>query len=203
MADPIPFRAVDGLRLGAEHRALLRPGEMDEGNDGSLHALPRYFYEVPSWEAAKAMKLTKNFTLAELLTVDCHEAPLLLKYFPHYVPCAVLVFARYLQEFRVRVDAPVYVAANGGYRSPAHQLSHAGSMHCWGTAVNIFRIGDTWLDNSKAIERYARIAESLGPEVQCKPYGPAPGEATDHLHFDIGYVHLIPSSFSEVLPQER
>lgn len=197
MSDEITLHAVDGCRLGAEHRALLRPNEMEVAEDGSYHAFPRFFYEVPSWEAAKECRIAKNFVLAELLTVDCREAALLLRYFPHYVPCAVLILARYLQEFRARVEAPVFIAANGGYRSPAHALNRPASPHCWGAAVNVFRIGDSMLDSSKTIERYARIAESIGPEVQTKPYGPGKGESTDHLHFDIGYVHLVPASLSE------
>jgi hypothetical protein len=183
-----PFtKIIDATRLEEEHRNLLRPGELCEGRP-----LPRYFYQVESWEQAKGAQLAKNFTLAELLTVDVREAPLLLKYYPHFFPCALLVFARYLQEFRDRVNAPVYIAANGGYRSPAHLAQGSGSPHAWGTAANIYRIGDTRLDTSKAIERYARIAESIGPEVRTKPYGPRPGETTDHLHVDIGYVTVAP-----------
>lgn len=188
MGDFTLTRIVDATRLEEEHRRLLRPGDLLEGR-----ALPRYFHQVDSWEEAKSTDLAKNFTLAELLTVDCREAPLLLRHFPHYFPCALLVFARYLQEFRNRVNAPVFIAANGGYRSPAHAENSHASPHAWGTAVNIYRIGDTFLDSSKSIERYARIAESIGPEVKTKPYGPRPGETTDHLHFDIGYVTLEPA----------
>ena len=189
MPEDVFSNIVDVTRLEEEHRALLRPGDLLEGR-----ALPRFFHQVTSWEEAKSTVLTKNFTLAELLTVDCREAPLLLKYYPHYFPCGLLIFARYLQEFRNRVNAPVFIAANGGYRSPAHRENSRASPHAWGTAANIYRIGDTWLDSSKSIERFARIAESIGPEVKTKPFGPRPGETTDHLHFDIGYVTLEPTS---------
>jgi hypothetical protein len=89
------------------------------------------------------------------------------------------------------------VAVNGGYRSPAHRLSDRPSPHLWATAANIFRIGDTWLDSQKSIERYARMAESLGPEVFVRPCGPEPGETDDHLHFDLGYLLSTPRGYSE------
>src|SRR5689334_4748215 len=103
------MKIVDGLILSPEHRALLRPGEMATVGGTETHALPRFFYEINSWEHAKQVQLTPHFTLSELITVDCREADLLLHSFPHYVPCAVAVLARYLEEFRQRVEAPVYV----------------------------------------------------------------------------------------------
>jgi hypothetical protein len=192
------MKVVDGLTLPAEHRALLRPGEMLAIGSREAHRLPRFFYEVDSWQHAKATQLTPHFTLSELITVDCREADLLLHSFPHYVPCAVTVLARYLEDFRERVDAPVCIAVNGGYRSPAHRLGGEPNPHIWATAANIYRIGDTWLDSQKAIERYARIAESLGPEVYVRPYGPEPGETDDHLHVDLGYLLCTPRGYSEV-----
>lgn len=191
------MKVVDGFTLSAEHRALLRPGELLTVNERETHQLPRYFYEIESWQHAKETHLTPHFTVSELITVDCREADQLLCCFPHYVPCAVTVLARYLEDFRERVDAPVSVAVNGGYRSPAHRLSDRPSPHLWGTAANIFRIGDTWLDSQKSIERFARIAESLGPEVFVRPYGPEPDETDDHLHFDLGYLLCTPRGYSE------
>jgi len=191
------MKIVDGLTLSAEHRALLKPGEMLALAGPEIHQLPRFFYEIESWQHAKETQLTAHFTLSELITVDCREADLLLHRFPHYVPCAVTVLARYLEDFRERVDAPVCVAVNGGYRSPAHRLSGRPSPHLWATATNIYRIGDTWLDSQKAIERYARIAESLGPDVYVRPYGPEPGETDDHLHFDLGYLLCTRRGYSE------
>src|SRR4051794_37672152 len=106
------FEVIDATTLSPEHRALLRPGE-----PCCERRLPRYFYRVDSWEQARAAKLTAHFTLAELMSVDCREAPLLLREFPHYVPCAVSILARYLEVLRERVEAPVFVSVNGGYRS--------------------------------------------------------------------------------------
>jgi hypothetical protein len=193
-----PLPVVDGLSLSEDLRALLRPGEPMPDHEGRTHLLPRYFYEVADWNLAKTTKLTHYFTLAELMTVDCREADRLLSTFPHYVPCAISILARYLTEFRHRAGAPVSVSVNGGYRSPSHAFSTAASPHLWGTAVNIYRIGDTLLDSQKSIEKYAAIAAELGQELFTKPYGTAPGHADDHLHLDIGYVHWIPRDAREV-----
>lgn len=191
------MKIIDALSLSQEHRALLRPGEMVAVREGEEHALPRFFYEIESWEHAKKTPLTAHFALSELITVDCREADLLLRTFPHYVPCAVAVLARYLEEFRQRVEAPVYVAVNGGYRSPAHRLSNPPNTHLWASAANIYRIGDTWLDSQKNIERYAKIAESMGEEIYVRPYGYAPGESDDHLHLDLGYLQYRPRGYTE------
>ena len=191
------MKIVDGLTLSAEHRALLRPGEMLEVAPGEWHRLPRFFYEIDSWQHAKETRLTPHFALSELITVDCREADLLLHQFPHFVPCAVAVLARYLEDFRERADGPVCLAVNGGYRSPAHRLSGRPGPHLWATAANIYRIGDTWLDSQKSIERYARIADSLGPDIFVRPYGPSPGETDDHLHMDLGYLLSTPRGYTE------
>ncbi len=191
------MKIVDGLTLSAGHRALLWPGEMLEVAPGEWHRLPRFFYEIDSWQHAKETRLTPHFALSELITVDCREADLLLHQFPHFVPCAVAVLARFLEDFRERVDGPVCLAVNGGYRSPAHRLSGRPGPHLWATAANIFRIGDTWLDSQKSIERYARIADSLGPDIFVRPYGPSPGETDDHLHMDLGYLLSTPRGYTE------
>ncbi|MEO6569010.1 MAG: hypothetical protein ABIO94_09640, partial [Opitutaceae bacterium] len=123
---------------------------------------------------------------------DFREAPRLLREFPHFVPCAIAVLARYLEEFRRRADGPVFISVNGGYRSPAHR-SHTGpTPHAWGSAADIYRVGGTPLDCAKNIERYAKVAEGIGPEVRVKPFGDAPGEADDHLHLDLGFVTVEP-----------
>ena len=191
------FRAIDGLKLPAEHRALLRPGEAESDSHGNLHHLPRFFYEVASWQEAHEIRLAPHFKLAELMTVDCREAELLLREFPHYVPCAIVLLARFLEDFRREVDAPVFVSANGGYRSPAHQIGGAKSIHAWGTAADIYRVGDTFLDDTKSIEKYGAIAVSLSPVVLVRPFGSGAGEADDHLHLDLGFLTLTPRQCSE------
>lgn len=200
MADPAPqppLKIVDGLALRRERRELLRPGEAMKDAAGHTHFLPRFFYEIESWKQAKELQLTPRFTFAELMTVDCREADLLLNTFPHYVPCAVSVLARYLQAFREKVEAPVFIATNGGYRSPSHAHSRQVGPHLWATAANIFRIGDTMLDDEKPIEKYGRLAASIAPEIYVKPFGSGPGQADDHLHLDIGYVTFVPRDSDE------
>jgi len=191
------LRPIDGLRLAEEYRALLRPGESEPGVNGAVHRLPHFFYEIGSWEEAHEIRLAPHFTLAELMLVDCREAKLLLSQFPHYVPCSILLLARFLEDFRREVDAPVFVSANGGYRSPAHEIGGAKSIHAWGTAANIYRIGDTFLRDTKSIEKYRTIAASLSPAVFVRPFGREKGQTSDHLHIDLGYVRLTPRECSE------
>ena len=193
MTGPEELKAVDGLKLSAEHRAALRPGETVADENETLHHLPRFFFEVPTWEEARSLRVATHFTLSELITVDSREADLLLRTFPHYVPCAILALARYLEDFRREVDAPVFISANGGYRSPSHRINRGVSLHNWGTAADIYRVGDTYLDDEKSITRYAAIAASLGAEVFVRPYK----EGDDHLQVDLGYLTLVPRECSE------
>jgi hypothetical protein len=191
------LRGVDGLNLPQEYRALLRPGEIKTGVRGNAHRLPRFFYEVGSWQEAHDIRLAPHFTLAELMLVDCREARLLLSQFPHYVPCAIVLLARFLEDFRREVDAPVFISANGGYRSPAHRIGGAKNIHAWGTAANIYRIGDTFLSDAKSVEKYGAIAASLSPAVFVRPFGLRQGETDDHLHIDLGFVSLTPRECGE------
>jgi len=191
------LRPIDGLRLAEACRALLRPGEGEAGANGTIHHLPRFFYEIGSWEEAREVRLAPHFTLAELMLVDCREARLLLSQFPHYVPCAILLLARFLEDFRREVGAPVFISANGGYRSPAHQIGGAKSIHAWGTAANIYRVGDTFLSDAKSIGKYRAVAASLSPAVFVRPFGREEGQTSDHLHVDFGYASLTPRECSE------
>ena len=191
------LRSVDGLNLPEEYRSLLRPGEAENDFHGTVHHLPRFFYEIHSWQEAHDIRLTPHFTLAELMLVDCREARPLLSQFPHYVPCAIGLLAIVLENFRREVDAPVFISANGGYRSPAHHIGRGKSIHCWGTAANIYRIGDSFLSDAKSIEKYRAIAASLGPAVFVRPFGREYGKTDDHLHIDLGYASLTPRECSE------
>jgi hypothetical protein len=194
MSGPAELHPVDGLTLSAEHRAALRPGEAVTDEEGVIHHLPRFFFQVPSWEEAHVLRVATHFALSELITVDSREAPLLLRTFPHYVPCAILALARYLEDFRREVDAPLFVSANGGYRSPAHRINKGcPSLHSWGTAADIYRIGDHYLDDEKSITRYGEIAAALGAEVRVRAYK----EGDDHLQVDLGYLTVVPRECSE------
>ncbi len=186
-----PLKIVDALQLEAPYRAALRPGEVLHDEQGRARRLPRFFYEVGSWKAAKETELAPSFGLYEFIHTDVREADV-LRGFPRYVPCALTLLASALVAFRQKVGTYVFVAANGGYRSPGHALSHHASPHHWGTAVNIYRVGDDFLDNQETIERYAALAREVMPWVWVRPYGHAPGFANDHLHLDLGYATLVP-----------
>ncbi|HEY8831535.1 MAG TPA: hypothetical protein VIM21_03415 [Gemmatimonadaceae bacterium] len=186
-----PLRVVDGLTLPPEYRKALRPGEEWKDSAGRLRQLPRYFYEVPSWDSAMKIELASNFLLWEFIQVDVREAPP-LRTFPRYVPCAITLLAVCLDRFREAVGTLVHISANGGYRSPSHRFSKNATPHAWGTAANIYRIGDTYLDTRSAIERFSLIARETLPGIWTRPYGAPTGYAEDHLHLDLGYVLSVP-----------
>lgn len=182
---------VDGIQLPQPVRELLRPGEDLPATNGNRRQLPRYFYAVQSTEIAVNTLLTPHFGLWELIEVDLYEAQPLRKY-PRYVPCAITILAAALEVLRVEIGAPIRVAANGGYRSPAHAGSKSASAHCWGTAANIFQIGNEYLDTEDKIQRYAAIAAKTLAGCWTRPYGSDSGFADDHLHIDLGYVTVVP-----------
>ena len=187
---------VDGFTLPSAHRALLRPGEMMRCRDGREHRLPRFFFRIDSTSVALETQLTEHFALWEFIEVDLHEAAL-LRSFPKYAPCGVVLLAAALELLRANVGAPVRIAANGGYRSPAHGASGAASPHCWGTAANVYRIGSEYLDSEERIQRYAAVASRALTGCWIRPAGTAAGEADDHLHVDLGYVTAVPRECSE------
>jgi hypothetical protein len=187
---------VDGFDLPAPHRRLLRPGEMMASRSGNLHRLPRFFYTVESSAVAVETQLTPNFALWEFIEVDLHE-PAVLRAYPRYVPCAVTMLAMAMEVFRDTVGAPVRIAANGGYRSPAHAGSVSASPHCWAAAANVYRIGNDYLDTADRIQRYAEIACRVLAACWTRPFGSSAGHADDHLHLDLGYVTVVPRHLSE------
>lgn len=187
----LPLRIVDGRRLEKRYRDALRPGELLSDAQGQAHVLPRYFYEVPSWDTAVRLQLSEHFALWEFIHTDVHEASP-LRTFPRYVPCAITLLALALEQFRAAVRAFVHIAANGGYRSPGHGLTVHATPHAWGTAVNIYRVGDTMLDERDVLEQYAEVAYKSMPGVYVRPFGTKPGFTDDHLHLDFGYVTAVP-----------
>jgi hypothetical protein len=187
----LPLRVVDVQSLPDEYRRLLAPDESVSGADGHVLRRPRYFYEIDSWNTARDVQLTEHFGLWEFIDVDVREAAP-LRSFPRYIPCAVSVLAVHLELFRLAIGAPVRIAANGGYRSPAHDGSDPGSPHAWGTAVNIYRIGTDELSDRATVERYAEVAHRVLPAAWCRPYGPSRGQTIDHLHIDLGYIVSAP-----------
>jgi hypothetical protein len=191
------LKVVDAFDLDDELRSILKPGEMVRDTQGRRHRLPRYFYEIPSREAAFTTRLTNHFGINEFILNDLKEAPR-LQHYPRYLPCGIRILAFYLEQFRAACGASVHIAVNGGYRSPAHKLSLNATAHMWGTAADIYRIGSTILKSKEAIEKYNEIAEELSDEVMILPYGHVTGKnADDHVHLDLGYITLIPREISE------
>jgi hypothetical protein len=200
------LKVVDAFDLDDELRTLLKPGEMVKDAGGRRHRLPRYFYEVPSHDAAMSMRLSQHFALNEFTLVDLKEHARLQQY-PRYIPCAVRLLVFYLEQFRSAAGASVHIAVNGGYRSPAHKLSLNATAHMWGTAADVYRIGSNILKSKEAIEKYNQIAEDVSEDLTVLPYGHATGSnADDHVHLDLGYITLVPREISEdrmEVPQEN
>ena len=199
------LKVVDAHDLPDEVRSLLRPGEMVRDAAGRRHRLPRYFYEVPSYDDAKLIKLSPSFRLNEFIRVDLREA-LPLQAFPRYVPCAVRLLAFYLQRVREAIGAPLHISVNGAYRSPAHERNQPASLHMWGTAADIYRIGPSILNTKELIEKYRKDAEDVAEEINVLPYGHDADSSDDHLHIDLGYLTYVPREISEdrmEMPQER
>ena len=191
-----PLRVVDGLRLDKTLRDALLPGRVVTDGSGRARRLPRYFYEISTWNDAMDLELSPNFRLWELIQTDVREA-VPLRTFPRYVPCAITLLAVCLERFRAEVGTFVHIAANGGYRSPRHSLNGTPSPHNWGTAVNIYRIGDVFLDTRESIDRFAVLAAQTMPGVWARPYGTERGQTNDHLHIDLGYVLSMPREAPE------
>lgn len=198
----LPLRIVDGLELADKYRQVLRPAALVADRQGRLRRLPRFFYEIDSRQTASETNLAAHFAISEFIEVDVREAAA-LRAFPRYVPCAVTLLAAQLELFRQQVSAPVRIAANGGYRSPGHALFTHASTHAWGTAVNIYKIGDELLDEQEKIERYAGIATKLLPGIWSRPYGHNLGYADDHLHLDLGYVTVTPRDAASETDESR
>src|SRR5262245_30093517 len=105
-AGTLPLPVVDGLRLDPPYREALQPGGILRDADGRGRRLPRFFYEIDSWQTALDTPLSPHFMLWELICVDVREAAL-LRTFPRYVPCAVTLMAAALEPFRAAVGTYV------------------------------------------------------------------------------------------------
>ncbi len=196
MADgALPLPIVDGLELPSSVRAVLCPEEALVDVNGVHRRLPRYFYRIDSWKTALDLDVSPHFKLWEFIGVDVREHTL-QRLFPRYVPCAVTLLAAHLEVLRDGLGSYVHIAANGAYRSPSHELTRAASMHCWGTAANIYRVGDEWYNDRDSIERATSRIRGLMPSLWIRPYGSGIGFANDHVHVDIGYAMLQPREVS-------
>ena len=191
MTDASSLPVVDARTLDVQRRAALRPGELVRDESGRQRRLPIYFYEVGSWQLARDTELAPNFGLWEFIDVDVRE-PAIVRTYPRYIPCAVLLLASALSLVRLQLRQSIWISANGGYRSPSHAQSRAGSTHCWGTAANVYRIGDERLDSQMAIERMAAAATRAVPALWARPFGEAVGCSDDHLHLDLSFASFVP-----------
>lgn len=191
VAARFPLRLVDGHRLERRYRDVLLPGGTLRDHAGQARVLPRFFYEVTSWDEARETQLARHFTVSEFIHTDVREAAP-LRVFPRYIPCAIALLALALEQLREAVGTYVYVGANGGYCSPRHARTGGASPHCWGTAANIYRIGDTYLDTPESIRRYADLVHDLIPTAWTRPLGAEDALTDDHLHLDLGYVVSVP-----------
>jgi len=197
MSDPQQIKVVDAFDLDDELRSLLKPGEMVRDYQGRRKRLPRYFYEIPSHEAAVQIRLTPHFGINEFILVDLREAPR-LQQFQRYIPCAVRLLAFFLEQFRSAVKTSVHIAVNGGYRSPSHKMSPGVISHMFGTAADIYRVGSAIIKTKELIEKYNDCAEELSDDVTVMPYGHDTGSSVDdHVHIDLGFVTVVPREISE------
>lgn len=185
------LRIVGPDELPETFARLLRPGGTLPDADGIERRLPTHFFEIPSWDVAMKTRVAPNFGLWELIDVDVREAER-MRTFPRYVPCGIIHLAAQLQLLRNAVGRVVRVAANGGYRSPAHRYASVASPHLWATAANVYRIGDEWLDSRERIEKYLEVVRNAMPGAWTRPYGEEPGGAFDHIHIDLGYLTVEP-----------
>ncbi len=199
----VPLPVVDALLLPPRVRDLLRPDGLMPDREGRARRLPRFFYQVDSWQQALSCRLTENFALWEFMDVDVRE-PQVLREWPRYVPCAVTLLAAHLELFREAVGTFVHISANGGYRSPSHQRAPAANPHCWAAAADIYRIGDTYLHDRDTIDRFSRIAVDRIASLNARPYGHEAGTVDDHIHLDLGYLTLVPrEAGSEDEPKQQ
>jgi hypothetical protein len=136
-----------------------------------------------------------HFMAWELIGVDVREAPLLRRV-PAVRSMRSTAAGAALELFRMEVGTYVHVAANGGYRSPGHALNHHASRHCWGTAANIYRVGDTFCTSGTRL-RSTRPSRGVCPGVVDPAVRHADGEVDDHLHLDLGYTTFDPLQSDE------
>ena len=187
----ISLEIVDGLKLNAVYQDILQPGKILTDINGREYTLPRYFFKVDSLDIAKTTKLSSHFYMSEFLKTDFKEEKL-LRIYPKCIPIGVTLIASALELFRRNVGKIVLIATNGGYRSPKHLMNNGITTHSWGTAVNIYKIGNKLLDNQSIIEEYSEKMKDVLPGIWVRPYGTNEGTSFDQLHIDLGFTSVTP-----------
>jgi len=76
----------------------------------------------------------------------------------------------YLERLREATGAPVHLAVNGGYRSPAHKLSVAATPHMWATAADRqCKPGDCDLKLARSsMDRIGRELDWKAPDARAR-----------------------------------
>jgi hypothetical protein len=138
-----------------------------------------------------------HFTLAELMLVDCREARVLLKPVSRITcPCAILLLARFLEDFRREVDTPVFISATAGTARRRIKLA-ARKAFMRGARRQISTGSATlFFPMQSPLESMARSRHHL-VRLFLFDFGHEKGQTSDHLHIDLGFVSLTPRECSE------
>ena len=200
-----PLPIVDGLELDAPVRSLLMPGVPVRDSHARLRRLPRFFYAVESWNVALETQADAAFrdvgvhgrrsvragAAAPVSRATC-RAP--SRRSPRISRCCA---SRSARRFTSPPTADIDRRRTAS-RSP-------GSPHCWGTAANIYRIGDRVSRRARRDRkvRGARDRSAAGAARAAVRAGP--GCVDDHVHLDLGYVTAVPADAAgeEVLMRAR
>ena len=167
------FRSPSSTGCASPSRCATRccPGARCSMTQGHERKLPRYFYEIPTWNAAMELQLSPSFALWEFIQTDVREAAP-LRGFPRYVPCAITLTALCTRAVpRSRRHVRAHRARTAAIARRATRRVETRRRIRWGTAVNIYRIGDIYLDDREAIERYAALARQELPGAWTRPFG--------------------------------
>ena len=129
-----PLPIVDGLRLDKSLRDALLPDRQVHDDRGAMRRLPRFFYEIASWETAMSVQVSPNFGLWEFIQTDVREAAA-LRGFPRYVPCAITMLARVFtgspsrrrQLRHARIDHVVVLGANSRRAASESPISRSST----------------------------------------------------------------------------
>jgi len=94
---------------------------------------------------------------------DCSSVNFLIMSVRNRVTCDMV------GRFSPRIEAPVFISANGGYRSPAHQMA-AQKAFMPGERLRTYTGSETLSFRCEVIERYGAVAASLSPAVFVRPF---------------------------------
>ena len=186
-----PLRIITPSSMPGEVRAILKPGEIIQDHQGRIRQRPTHYFRVENEAQARKTRIAPYFRVHEFIDVDVYETAS-LRVWPRYMPCAVAILAAHLSALRATLGEGIYISANGGFRSPQHRKSTPDSIHAWGTAANIYRIGDEYLSKPEQVRKWRQRMRRLLPTASFRPIPCGGDSVVDHLHIDIGYVTHVP-----------